>query len=144
MIWKAENEIYRLAISVLGFAILKYGFGLGFRIWKCDLSYGLGFDKNRFSKNHQNGTFNQIFSRWGQMDWYSDTNSSIRIWNIVPGLYEHSALKLETEISRYLKISLNNQNSFKTNKFAPKIQQNWSQTTRISSATKKKRCKKFL
>ena len=30
MIWKAENEIYRLTISGLGFAILKHDFELGF------------------------------------------------------------------------------------------------------------------
>ena len=31
-IWKADNEIYLLTISDLGFRILKYDFELGFRI----------------------------------------------------------------------------------------------------------------
>ena len=41
MIWKAENEIDLMAMSVLGLAILKCDFELGLRISKCDFELGL-------------------------------------------------------------------------------------------------------
>ena len=55
MIWKAENEIYRLAMSVLGFAILNDDFELRLRISKCDFELGL-----RISIFNN---FNEIISR---------------------------------------------------------------------------------
>ena len=41
MIWKAENEIYLMAMSVSGFAILKCDFGIRVKDLKCDFELGL-------------------------------------------------------------------------------------------------------
>ena len=55
MIWKAENEIYLMAISVLGLTILNCDFDLGLGISKCDFELGL-----RISIFNN---FNEIISR---------------------------------------------------------------------------------
>ena len=62
----------------------------------------------------------------GEVKWINDptTIRASEFENIVPSIYAHTAFKLKTEKCRYLKCSLNNQNSFKNMKFATKILQN--------------------